>query len=257
MFQRDLYHDFGGIFAHGHFKEVLQMMCQPHPELDAELVRKAMDGGGTGEELLSEVICTRTPAELKAAMEAYERKYQRNMEQDLKKETSKELCKVYCACLSPSRGARQGDVAADVESLHKAGPGKLFGTDESKFIDIIASSSRDHVEAVYWAYAQKYGKALDAMIRSEMSGDTGKSFAALAMPHHVLFAERILKSMKGMSTNDTDLIRLVVSQRGRHLKSAGKYFLEVNRKSISAFVQSDTSGDYKALMVKICQAEGV
>jgi len=37
--------------------------------------------------------------------------------------------------LAPSRGTRQGDVAADIEALYKAGAGKI-GTDEATFINV-------------------------------------------------------------------------------------------------------------------------
>jgi len=213
-------------------------------------------GLGTDENLLSEVVCTRSPLELKAAAEAYQRLFSRNMEKDIKDDTSGDLAKVYMACLSPTRGTRAGNVAADIEALYKAGAGKM-GTDEATFITIIAQSQRSHVEAVFYGYAQKYGKSLDTVIRDEMGGDTGKALAQLVLPHHVLFSEKILKSMKGMGTNDTDLIRLLTSQRGRHLKAAGKHFLEVNRKTISNWVADETSGDYKAILVRMCQTEGV
>jgi len=49
----------------------------------------------------------------------------------------------------------------------------------------------------------------------------------------------------------------LTTQRGRYLKAAGKHFLEVNRKTISAWVADETSGDYKALLLKLCAAEGV
>jgi len=255
LFQRDLVKDFTSETS-GKFRDVLIAICREPAELDAQLVRQAVKGLGTDEELLSEVICTRTPSELKAAAESYQRQFSRNMEGDIKGDTSGDLAKVYMACLSQARGTRAGDVAADVEALYKAGAGKI-GTDEAAFINIIALSSRPHVEAIFWAYAQKYGKSLDRVIRDEMGGDLGKALANLALPHHVLFAEKILKSMKGMGTNDTDLIRLITTQRGRHLKAAGKYFLEVNRKTISAWVADETSGDYKSILLKICQSEGV
>jgi hypothetical protein len=255
LFQRDLIKDFTDETS-GKFRDVLLAICQTPADLDAKLVRQAVKGLGTDEDLLSEVICSRTPSELKACAESYQRQFQRNMEGDIKGDTSGDLAKVYMACLGANRGTRAGDVAADVEALYKAGAGKI-GTDEATFINIIAASSRAHVEAIFWAYAQKYGKSLDTVIRNEMGGDTGKALAHLALPHHVLFAEKILKSMKGMGTNDTDLIRLITTQRGRHLKAAGKYFLEVNRKTISAWVADETSGDYKAILLKICQTEGV
>jgi len=255
LFQRDLVKDFTDECS-GKFKDVLLAMCHEPAELDATLIRKSVKGLGTDEDLLSEVVCTRTPTELKAAAESYQRLYTRNMEGDIKSDTSGDLAKVYMACLAPGRGSRAGNVAADVEALYKAGAGKI-GTDEAMFINVIATSSREHVDAIFWAYAQKYGKSLDKVIRDEMGGDTGKALANLVLPPHVLFADKILKSMKGAGTNDTDLIRLITTQRGRHLKAAGKYFLEVNRKTISAWVADETSGDYKAILVKICQAEGV
>lgn len=255
LFQRDLVKDFTDETS-GKFRDVLLAICQEPAELDAKLVRQAVKGLGTDEDLLSEVICTRTPTELKAAADSYQRQFSRNMEGDIKGDTSGDLAKVYMACLSANRGTRTGDVAADVEALYKAGAGKI-GTDEATFINIIAASSRSHVEAVFYAYAQKYGKSLDTVIRSEMGGDLGKALANLSLPTHVLFADKILKSMKGAGTNDSDLIRLITTQRGRHLKAAGKYFLEVNRKTISAWVADETSGDYKAILLKICQTEGV
>jgi hypothetical protein len=240
----------------GKFLDVLIAMCYPPAVYDAMLVKKAVAGLGTDESLLSEVICTRSQSELKEAGAAYQKLYNKNMEADIKSDTGGNLAKVYMQCLAASRGTRQGDVNADVEALYKAGAGKI-GTDEAAFINIISTASPAHLEAVYYAYAQKYGKALDTVIRDEMGGDTGKALANLATPPHVLFSDKILKAMKGMGTNDENLIRLLTTQRGRFLKAAGKHFLEVNRKTISAWVGEETSGDYKAILLKMCAAEGV
>jgi len=240
----------------GKFLDVLIALCTPPADYDAMLVKKAVAGLGTDESLLSEVICTRSQTELKEAAAAYQRLYNKSMEADIKSDTGGNLAKVYMQCLAPSRGTRQGDVAADIEALYKAGAGKI-GTDEAAFINIIATASPSHLEAIYYGYAQKYGKALDTVIRDEMGGDTGKALANLATPPHVLFSDKILGSMKGMGTQDEKLIRLLCTQRGRFLKAAGKHFLEVNRKTISAWVGDETSGDYKAILLKMCAAEGV
>jgi len=240
----------------GKFLDVLIAMCYPPAVFDAMLVKKAVAGLGTDESLLSEVICTRSQSELKEAGAAYQKLYNKSMEADIKSDTGGNLAKVYMQCLSASRGTRHGDVNADVEALYKAGAGKI-GTDEAAFINIISTASPAHLEAIYYAYAQKYGKALDTVIRDEMGGDTGKALANLATPPHVLFSDKILKCMKGLGTNDEHLIRLLTTQRGRYLKAAGKHFLEVNRKTISAWVADETSGDYKAILLKLCAAEGV
>jgi len=240
----------------GKFLEVLIALSTPPADYDAMLVKKAIAGLGTDESLLSEVLCTRTQTELKEAAAAYQRLYGKSMEAEIKSDTSGDLAKVYVNCLAPSRGTRHGDVAADVDALYKAGGGKI-GTDEATFINIIATASPAHLEAIFYAYAQKYGKSLDTVIRDEMGGDTGKALANLATPPHVFFSDKITHAMKGIGTEDEKLIRLLTTQRGRHLKAAGKHFLEVNKRTISAWVADETSGDYKALLLKMCAAEGV
>jgi annexin A7/11 len=231
-------------------------LCTDPADWDAQLVRKAVGGLGTDESLLSEVLCTRTPGELKAAAASYQKLFNRNMEADIKSDVSGDLGLVYACVFSPARGTRSGNVEADAEALFKAGAGKL-GTDENSFINIIASSSREHAEALFYEYAKKHGKALDVVIRDEMSGDAGKALAQLATPPHVLFADKIRGCMQGMGTNDEKLIRLLTTQRGRNLKAAGKHFLEVHRQTISAAVTSETSGDYRAILLKMLAAEGV
>jgi len=240
----------------GKFLDVLLALCNDPADWDAQLIRGAVAGMGTDESLLSEVLCTRSPAELKAAAASYQRLFSRNMEADVKSDVSGDLGKVYLSIFSPSRGTRSGNVAADVEALYKAGAGKL-GTDENSFINIIAASSREHAEQLFYEYARKYGKALDVVIRDEMSGDAGKALATLATPPHVLFADKIQKAIAGLGTEDQKLIRVLTTQRGRYLKAAGKYFLEVHRRTISAAVGDETSGDYKLILLKMLGAEGV
>jgi len=233
------------------------MCCEP-AELDAKLIRQSIKGLLTDEDLLSEVICTRTPDELKAASAAYTRLFNRNMENDIKHDTSGDLAKVYNACLAPNRGSRTASVDEDVANLYKAGQGRFLGTDHKVFIEVIAQSSREHVNNIYSKYAEKYGERFDKVVREQMGGDTAKALANLVTPHHVLYAEKIVRSLHGtLGVHNADLIRIIVSQRGRHLKHAGKYYLEVVTKTVSASVEKALSGDYKKLMYAICQAEGV
>jgi len=242
----------------GHFKDVLLQLCDNPAELDAKLVRQSIKGLLSDEELLSEVICTRTATELKAASEAYTRLFNRNMTNDIKNDTSGDLAKVYLACLADNRGSRQADVDADVAALYKGGQGRFLGTDHKVFIDVIAQSPREHVNAVYAKYAEKHGERFDKVVREQMGGHTGKALANLVTPHHVFYAEKILRSLHGtLGVHNADLIRVITTQRGRHLKHAGKYYLEVNTKTVSSSIEKALSGDYKKLVYQICQAEGV
>jgi len=172
---------------------------------------------------------------------------------DVKDDVSGDFGKTCLGCLDAARGTRKCDVTADVTALFAAGEGKL-GTNEAKFIEVLVNSPRAHCEALFYAYAKQHGKSLDVAIRSEMSGNTGRALAILCTPLHVVFAEKIFNAMKGAGTNDNELIRCIATNRGK-LAPIGKHFIEVYKKSITAMVTDETSGDYRKAILKMLAKE--
>ena len=57
----------------GDFEKVMVALMMSQAEYDAHLVREAVKGLGTDEDLLIEVLCTRSNAELEAAKEVYKK----------------------------------------------------------------------------------------------------------------------------------------------------------------------------------------
>ena len=55
----------------GNFGRMMRYSMEPREKLDAELLFKAMDGIGTSEEVLTEIICMRSNAELEKIKEAF------------------------------------------------------------------------------------------------------------------------------------------------------------------------------------------
>ena len=94
---------------------------------------------------------------------------------DIEEETSGDLEKIYNLLLTGSR-TDPGDehIAEDVLELYNAGAGK-WGTNEGVFIRKLAGYNREYNEKLYWAYAKKYGVALDAVIEDEMGGTIAKA----------------------------------------------------------------------------------
>ena len=58
--------ELGGFFE-GSFKYFMKCAMTPNVELDAELLKESMAGWGTDDQLLCELVCTRSNAELRAA----------------------------------------------------------------------------------------------------------------------------------------------------------------------------------------------
>jgi hypothetical protein len=254
QFNRDLMTDIKDETSGG-LEKVLTMCLRDAAELDATLVNTAVKGLGTNEHLLLEVLCTRTPTELAAAAAAYKRLFKKDMVADIKDDVSGDFGKMCLGCCEATRGNRKCDVAADVASLFAAGEGK-WGTNEQAFITVLTMSPRAHCEALFYEYAKKYGKSLDVAIHAEMSGPLGRGLAYLCTPLHVLYSNKIMHAMKGAGTNDNDLIRCIVTNRGR-LAPINKHFVEVYKKSIVAWVTDETSGDYRKALLKLLAKEGV
>merc|ERR1712136_340057 len=141
------------------------------------------------------------------------------------------------------------DVDGDVEKLYKAGE-KKFGTDEGVFIRILAGYSRAYVEKLYWKYAEKHGKALDRVVGSEFSGHLKMVLKALCTPIDIYFSKKLKDAMKGAGTDDNDLIRMICSQKERHLRKIAKRFLQDNSKTLLKWVDGECSGHYGKLIVE-------
>lgn len=234
----------------GNFENALVSLITDRYELDAQLVEKAVKGLGTDEDLLSEVLCTRSPTELKMISEAYMRLYKKDMASRVYSDVSGDLLKTYRTVLTAPREDNKPDsqIESDVKALYAAGEGK-WGTNEKAFIDILAGSSRPYCEKLFYAYAKVYGKSLDKAITNEMGGDTGRALALLVTPLDLVFSRKFYESMKGMGTKDTMLVRLIATQKGRGLKAVNNRFLTDNQKNLHKWVESETSGDYRKILL--------
>jgi len=249
--KRDLYKDLKDETS-GHFQNALLSLVTDRYELDAQLVEKAVKGMGTDEDLLSEVLCTRNPAELKLISEAYMRLFKKDMASRIYDDVSGDLKATYRTLLTSPREDNKSpsQLESDVKALFAAGEGK-WGTNEKAFINIICTSSRQYCEQMFYAYAKLYGRSLDKAITNEMGGDTGRALALLVTPLDIVFSKKFYDSMVGAGTKDTMLVRLVVTQKGRGLREVNNRFLSERQKTLCKWVESECSGDYKKILVKV------
>eukprot|EP00730_Choanoeca_flexa_P002167 TRINITY_DN10939_c0_g1_i4.p1 TRINITY_DN10939_c0_g1~~TRINITY_DN10939_c0_g1_i4.p1 ORF type:complete len:551 (+),score=166.90 TRINITY_DN10939_c0_g1_i4:84-1736(+) len=247
----------------GHFEELLVACIMDPFEFDAKCLRKAMKGVGTDEAVLIETICTRSNEEIGKIKEAYARLYpKRDLEKDVISETGGRFKRVLVSAL---QGAREEHVKVDMEKakreaqqLYEAGE-KKWGTDESKFLQIIGLRSYPQLRATFEEYKKISKYDLVRSIEREMSGDLKRSMKAMvqtAVDRPGYFAERIYASMKGLGTADDDLQRLIVSRSEIDMVEIKQRFMEMYKKSVGRMIKGDTSGNYEALLLTLCKEEG-
>jgi annexin A7/11 len=214
----------------GNFEKTIVALMTPLPQFYAKELHDAIWGLGTYEDVLIEMMCALTNAEIRTIREAYQKSksrhcqnrrksipqlvvYHRNLESDLKGDTSGHFRRL-TVTRDESMVTDQQKAAADAQALYNAEE-KIWGTDESVFNVILCQRNYAQLGLVFQEYKRISGHDLEEGIKSQFSGNIQEGL--LSVVHsiknkHAFFAERLHKSMKGLGTHDRDLIRLVVTR---------------------------------------------
>jgi len=257
MFGKDLVKELKSELG-GHFEDAVVALMMPTVDFDAWCLHDAMSGAGTTESTLIEIMCSRSNDEIKAITDAYKRLYKKNLAEELQGEASGNFKRLLFSLAQASRAENdvdEGNATADAQALFDAGEAQ-WGTDESRFNVILASRSFEQLRLIFAKYAEISEKEIEDAIESEMSGDIQDGMLAIvkcARDPAGYFADRLYKSMRGLGTNDKALIRAMVSRSEVDLDEVKMQFLGNYGQELSQFIEDDICGDYKRLMLAICQ----
>ena len=207
----------------GCFEDALVSLLTPALQYDGQLLRKSMAGLGTDEELLIEMICTRSLEELKILSGEYKRAFGHDLEEDIRDETTGDIKKLLVQRLKTDDS--KSDLDNDVDLLYNAAKG--FGTDEGVFVAVLGHRSREYIKKLNTAYANKHGKSLPALVQSECGGTFKKALLALVTPVDEYFSGKLRAAMAGAGTDDKTLIRIIATQRFRFLPQIAAWWLIV------------------------------
>jgi hypothetical protein len=124
----------------------------------AELFRSCVQGWGTDEKLLSEIICTSTNEQLQAAQKAYSAMYDRVLWRDVASDTSGSYRQLLLALLAGSRGNIDDwspeDAAAQLTANKSL---KLPSPTESTFIAVYALFSQEQLAEIAGVFEDASG----------------------------------------------------------------------------------------------------
>ncbi|XP_060188449.1 annexin D5-like [Lycium barbarum] len=225
-------------------KAVLLWMYDPAAR-DATIVRKDLSGDGVDPRAGTEVICSRTsggPRILSSGV----------LDPGI---LSSGLLLAYVTAMRyEGPEVDRAAVEQDAKALFKAGEKKL-GTDEKTFIRIFSERSRAHLAAVSAAYhSVVYGNSLKKAVKSETSGLF--EFALLTILQCVdnptkYFAKELHKAMKGLGTNDTTLIRIIVTRTEIDMQYIKAEYQEKYKKSLNDAVHAETSDDHRTFLLSL------
>ncbi|KAG6454868.1 annexin B10 isoform X3 [Manduca sexta] len=257
---RDLIEDLKSELG-GHFEDVIVALMMPPAEYLCKELNKCMEGLGTDEDTLVEILCTRTKREIAEIVDTYERMYDRPLAEHMCSETSGDFRRLLTLIVvSGSKGARDEEAGVDADkaredaqALYDAGEAK-WGTDEEVFNRILAHESFAQLRQIFEEYKNISGRTIEQAIKAEIDGELKDALSAIVEcveNASAWFATRLRKAMQGLGTDDRTLIRIVVSRSEQDLGAIKREYERLYDKTLESEVRGETSGDYKRALVAL------
>lgn len=257
-FDRDLIDDLRGELG-GNFEEVIIALMRPMEDFMCKELHKAMEGMGTDEGTLVEILCSKSNEEIIEICQWYEDRYDRPLAEHMCSETSGHFRRLLTMIVTGTRdpiGTIDPEKAkTDADALYAAGEAKL-GTDEEVFNKIFAHSSFAQLRLVFDEYKELSGMTIEQAIKHEMDGSLhdamlciGELFSLYIHLLHSLqcscfflvecvqspaafFANQLHKAMDGAGTDDERLIRIIVSRSEIDLASIKDEFERIYNRTL-------------------------
>ena len=241
----------------GNFEDTVVGLFMTPPEYDAYCLYKAMKGLGTNEGVLIEIIGTRKNEEIQMIKLEFQKNYGKPLEKWVSSETSGHLKKLLISLLQASRSMNMMPDPVmcqnDAQALYAAGEGR-WGTDEATFIRIFTQRSAAEMDLISRCYQQLRGKSLHHAIDNEFSTDTKKLLHTILdglINPAAYFARRLRDAVEGIGTNDSRLVRIIVSRCEVDMPLIKQEYRRLYGRDLVHDVRSDTSGDYKKILTNL------
>merc|ERR1712127_843155 len=255
---RDLMEDLKSELG-GHFESVIVGLMMPVASFCAKKLNKAMKGGGTDEETLVEILCSRTSAEIKLIAAAYLEDYGRTLEDDIKDDTSGPLQRLLVMAIEGVKNERMFNpekAAEQAALLYQAGETKI-GTDEDAFVEILAHAGQRQAFLIFDEYKKISGRTIEQAMQDEMDGELLTGLMALvktAANRPQYFAERLNTAMEGCGTDDSVLINTIVGRCEIDLANIKYEYERLYGKTLLSAITNECSGDYRAALAALVGA---
>jgi hypothetical protein len=256
QFNKQIQDDFRSNFSSS-FQEALVALFYTPIDYDCYQIYSAMKGFGTNEDTLIEVIATRSNERINQIKVRYEQLYKKVLVKEIDSETSGFFKRILLALLQAERQVNPNPNEQYCDDCAK----RLYASQSEKkeilqeaYIDIFTKKSREELAFISKKYFQWYSKTLLEEVERLFSGDARRVLKAIIyalLSPSEYFAYRIHKAFKKLSTDDTILIRVLVSRDEIDIKRIKRYYEQLYKVSLYDAVKSDISGDYQKLLLAL------
>ncbi|KAE8720634.1 Annexin D5 [Hibiscus syriacus] len=127
---------------------------------------------------------------------------------------------------------------------------RRWGTDEKTFIRIFSERSRAQLAASSASYRDMYGSSLKKAVKRETSGKFEDGLLTILRCSDnpaKYFAKVLRKAMKGLGTDDTTLIRIIVTRTEIDMQYIKAEYLRKYKTTLN----EETSGRYRTFLLAL------
>lgn len=245
----------------GVYKDFLTYTMLPEADFDALMLKKAMDGFGTNESLIINILAPQSNARILAAKARHDQKYPKPLIDRLKSELSGALEDVVVALL---KGQRQEDLVDEslavrqAKELHDAGIGKRMGTDKKTFIRILTQASRPQIQLIKQHYERNHGMSLEKAIKKECSGYFETILLAIIMDPDAYYALQLKEAFKGIGSDKSSLARILGGNDKPAIDKIAECYRNNYGVTLMASVKKETSGKLRrAMLTWVCSSDPI
>lgn len=227
------------------------------PQADCEAIHDAMDGLGTDEEKITEIITYRSNAQRQEIKVMYGQMFGEGLEDALKSELGNHYEDVVLSLFKTS-------VEYQASEIHDAIKG--LGTDEGALIEILCTSTNQQIEEIKETYNQLFEADMVEDIDNDMSGNVCRLLYSLAQAARsededvdddlaVEDAEALIEAGEASWGTDESRFNVVLASRSfTQLAETFAHYAVRSERSIIEAIESEMSGDVKDGMLAIVDA---
>ncbi|XP_070182546.1 annexin A6-like [Littorina saxatilis] len=215
-------------------------------DADAEKLHKAMEGLGTDEDTILDIIIKKSNAQRQALKKKYKEKYKKDLAEDIQSELSGDFEEVILGLLMPP-------VDYDAHCLNKAVKG--LGTNEAVLIGILCTANPKELAAVKEKYKKTYGEDLDKALKGDTSGGFADLLLALSKGERDQGtsvndkeakedAQKLFKGKKSkLDLNDETFKELMTQKNNEQVKATFAEYKKLSGKNMEDAIKDAASGD--------------
>jgi len=238
----------------GNFRKLLKRLARPPLNVKADYIHAAMEGAGTKNLRLVDVLSQTSNTEINAIKAIYDAEHKSKLETRVHNETSgnfQKCCDNLMKAVREETTVINATVAKqDAEDIYKAGE-KRLGTDDHTFVKIFTTRSQAHLQVVDKEYELLRKKSIIKAIKNETSGNYKDILKACCLPYERYFAMRLYNAMKGAGTKDDVLVYVFSVHDKPQLRAIAAEFQTKYNKSLEDMIKGDTIGDYLKLLLEL------